>query len=213
MHESKTSAESSYSIASAYHTKCVRLLISLEGNDVLVTRGIALAATCLLRSYEILDGDADPNMHLRGAYSMASITGMIAGEGGEDDDSRELLESGFWNYLREDITFSLFERCPLKMDLQAESMRLDPPCRRDEDYLNPITILLGRIINDAFSERPNSERLMSYSEELGAWFQKLPERLMPYAMGSKTSNADLGLPTFWCLRPCHGKDSSRGIPY
>ncbi|KAH0495902.1 hypothetical protein TgHK011_009427 [Trichoderma gracile] len=98
--------------AAFYHGHCVRRLIQLDEKSELLTNGVALAAACLLRSYEILDEDVDPNRHLRGAYSLASCEASIAGS---SPDS--LLAAGFWNYLREDITFSLFEGCPLKMDV------------------------------------------------------------------------------------------------
>ncbi|KAK9775854.1 putative Zn(2)-C6 fungal-type domain-containing protein [Seiridium cardinale] len=42
--------------AELYHGNCVRSLIKLEENSILLRNGVALAATCLLRSYEILDG-------------------------------------------------------------------------------------------------------------------------------------------------------------
>lgn len=56
MHACKTSTEGSLAIAQRHHTECVRLLISLDAEDELVKAGIALVATCLLRSYEILGG-------------------------------------------------------------------------------------------------------------------------------------------------------------
>lgn len=43
-------------LAEEHHTRCVKLLIELDSENELVSGGIALAATCLLRSYEILSG-------------------------------------------------------------------------------------------------------------------------------------------------------------
>ncbi|SCB65926.1 unnamed protein product [Fusarium graminearum] len=60
MHTCKTSSPSFRKVAEFYHHRCIRLLITLSEGNQLITRGIALAATCLLRSYEILDGDVDP---------------------------------------------------------------------------------------------------------------------------------------------------------
>ena len=56
MHMSKTATPSSRDVAEWYHGQCIRLLIDLDANDPRIERGVALAATCLLRSYEILDG-------------------------------------------------------------------------------------------------------------------------------------------------------------
>ena len=42
--------------AAEFHGRCVRQLIALDDDSDLLDNGVALAATCLLRSYEILDG-------------------------------------------------------------------------------------------------------------------------------------------------------------
>lgn len=55
MHVCKTTASSLRSRAELHHGRCIRLLISLEEEDERVSSGVALAATCLLRSYEILE--------------------------------------------------------------------------------------------------------------------------------------------------------------
>lgn len=56
MHASCTRAQGARSTAEFYHGCCVRMLIAIEDDNVLLQQGVALAATCLLRSYEILDG-------------------------------------------------------------------------------------------------------------------------------------------------------------
>ena len=58
MHAYRTSTERSLPTAEFYHAECVRLLISLEEQSALVLSGVALAVTCLLRSYEILTGES-----------------------------------------------------------------------------------------------------------------------------------------------------------
>lgn len=50
---SKTARET----AEFYHGQCVRRLIQLDGKSELLRNGVALATACLLRSYEILDGE------------------------------------------------------------------------------------------------------------------------------------------------------------
>lgn len=56
MHTSRTTAASAGSVASFYHSHCLRYLIDLDEASELVSNGVALATTCLLRSYEILGG-------------------------------------------------------------------------------------------------------------------------------------------------------------
>ncbi|KAM0425160.1 hypothetical protein ACHAPT_009721 [Fusarium lateritium] len=160
MHVCKTSAGSFRKTAEFYHHRCVQRLIELDQGDELITRGVALAATCLLRSYEILDGEIDPNMHLRGAYSMALLHDVLSG-----NLQPGLPGAGFWNYLREDITFSLFEKCPLKMDLTATPLLVNH--RSAQDYLNSITLILGKIINTTFGRDVTSSEWVSAVEMCG----------------------------------------------
>lgn len=48
--------------AELYHGHCVRSLIQLDQSSVLLQSGVALATTCLLRSYEILNGQINSHM-------------------------------------------------------------------------------------------------------------------------------------------------------
>lgn len=198
MHTCQTWAPSFRKVAEFYHHRCVQLLIRLSEGDELITRGVALTATCLLRSYEIFDGDVDPNMHLRGAYSMASLHGVLSG-----NLQAGLLGAGFWNYLREDITFSLFEECPLKMNL--ESTPLVGHHESDQDYLNSITLILGKIINMTFGHDSDEVQLGSAIESLKAWRSTCPDHMKPFSrLQSEASTSHL-FPAVWFLQPYHGQ--------
>ncbi|KAF4497750.1 TPR domain containing protein [Fusarium agapanthi] len=174
MHACKTSAPSFRKVAEFYHHRCVQFLIALDAGDELIGRGVALAATCLLRSYEILYGDVDPNMHLRGAYSMASLHDLLSGI-----PQAGLLGAGFWNYLREDITFSLFEECPLKMDLESTPLTIQHSS--DQDYLNSITLILGKIINMYFRQDTDGLQWDYIKEDLKRWRNSCPRHMKPYS--------------------------------
>ncbi|KAJ4142157.1 hypothetical protein NW765_016406 [Fusarium oxysporum] len=174
MHACKTSAPSFRKVAEFYHHRCVQFLIALDAGDELISRGVALAATCLLRSYEILDGDVDPNMHLRGAYSMASLHDVLSGI-----PQAGLLGAGFWNYLREDITFSLFEECPLKMNLESTPLMIQHTS--DQDYLNSITLILGKIINISFKQDTDGRQWDYIKEDLKSWRNSCPRHMKPYS--------------------------------
>jgi hypothetical protein len=197
MHTCQTSAPSFRKVAEFYHHRCVQLLIRLTEGDELITRGVALAATCLLRSYEILDGDVDPYMHLRGAYSMASLHGVLSG-----NLQAGLLGAGFWNYLREDITFSLFEECPLKMNL--ENTPLVSHHDSDQDYLNSITLVLGKIINRAFGHNSDEIQLDTAIESLKAWRNTCPDHMKLFSRVQSETNTSHLFPAVWFLQHCHG---------
>ncbi|KAG8673348.1 hypothetical protein FPOAC2_06791 [Fusarium poae] len=193
MQTSKTSSPSFRKVAELYHHQCVRLLITLNEGDQLISRGIALAATCLLRSYEILDGDVDPNMHLRGAYSMASLHDVLSG-----NLRAGLLGAGFWNYLREDITFSLFEKCPLKMNL--DSTPLITQHESDQDYLNSITLILGKTINMTYGQDTDNMHWKHLTESLRSWRRACPDHTRPFSREVITSHL---FPAAWFLQPYH----------
>ncbi|GAW25376.1 putative phytanoyl- dioxygenase [Rosellinia necatrix] len=211
MHVSQTTAPSARPVAEMYHTRCIRYLISLDSGDPLIEQGVALATTCLLRSYEILAEGHDPNRHLKGAYSLVSHS--LASELQRnffDDPSGGLLHSGFWNYLREDITFSLFGHYPLKIDLDHI-----PKLRNvssDQDHLNAISLLLGRIINIAFGPTPEKaghdwEVALSYIKD---WLSDLPAHCEPFSRAKVPPFS--GLPTAHMLKPCHGNTLSCDAP-
>lgn len=146
-------------VSETYHTQCLRLLITLSANDAAAFNGIALAATCLLRSYEILVEEEDPNRHLFGASALLPPTPKLSGRG--------LLPAGFWNYLREDITYSLIYKCPLKVDFEVYS---DQP-ETDEEHANHMTLLLAKIINSYYKTRSHLPKLHAIVEQ---WKQKCP---------------------------------------
>lgn len=56
LHLSKTRTKNLKDVAEVYHDRCIACLIALKEDDQLISNGRALAATCLLRSYEIFDG-------------------------------------------------------------------------------------------------------------------------------------------------------------
>jgi hypothetical protein len=106
-------------------------------------------------------GHVDADLHLGGAYSMAASLGVLAGT-----DDHGLPEAGFWNYLREDITFGLYEHCPLRMDLGPGLPAW--VSQAEQNSLNAITLLLGRVINDLFHDSEQDESIVK-----NQWFEHL----------------------------------------
>lgn len=196
MHMCRISGKKLRKTAESYHHRCVRLLIALNREDEHVFTGKALAATCLLRSYEILDGDTDPNVHLRGAYSMVSHQNAL------NLRTRSLLTAGFWNYLREDITFSLFEQCPLKMDL--DPLTLITSHETDPDYLNSISLILGKIINIAFQRPLTEEEWEAAFSMTREWIKARPDRLGPFSRRPAIVGTPNPLPSLYFLHESHG---------
>ncbi|KAL7793688.1 hypothetical protein V8C37DRAFT_377893 [Trichoderma ceciliae] len=190
-----TGSKTAREMAGFYHGHCVRRLIQLDEKSELLMNGVALATACLLRSYEILDEDIDPNRHLQGAYSLASCEDSIAGS-----PSESLLAAGFWNYLREDITFSLFEGCALKMDVAVAAA---PRLTGGQDQLHSISLILGQIINKAFSH----QILAEWQQLVGmvqSWLDELPLQVKPFSKGRSVTPSTVDeLPHLWFLQDFH----------
>nr|XP_036586075.1 phytanoyl- dioxygenase [Colletotrichum truncatum]KAF6796266.1 phytanoyl- dioxygenase [Colletotrichum truncatum] len=196
VHISQTTAPSARAAAEFYHGHCVRLLIELKDDedDEANTQGLALASVCLLRSYEILSEEVDPNRHLQGAYSLAAYRSPLV-----DYLGSGMRTAGFWNYLREDITFSLFQRCPLKIDL--DQMPLPNHHHNDHSYLNTVSLILGRIINSCFASTITEQNWALLFDMLRTWSLSLPSRFRPFSREER--GLGLTLPSIWMLKGCH----------
>ena len=192
IHLSKTKAASFRSIAETYHEKCIQLLIGLSEDDVAAEDGITLAAVCLLRSYEILGEDFDPNRHLSGAFALAVIRSHSL-------QQVSLARAGFFNFMREDITYSLINRCPLKIDV--ESLRFFE-ATDDEDQLNKATLFLGKAINQAFGTSTSGGGAEAILEDFNKWIRGLPVQFTPY-FDTGTERAMTSFPKIMMLRTCH----------
>ena len=79
-----------------------------------------------------------------------------------------MLRAGLWNYLREDITYSLINEYPLKIHVGA----VDLTPYRDDDYGNQMTLLLARIVNAAFLD--NYVVVEGLREAVVRWHSSLP---------------------------------------
>ncbi|RMZ31184.1 hypothetical protein D0859_04729 [Hortaea werneckii] len=165
---------------------------AIPGEQVIALGGIALAAVCLLRSYEILAEDFDPNRHLSGAYALAAGQGLDLG-------TPSILRAGFFNYLREDITFSLITRQPLKLDSKRLDIEYDPVT--DEDQLNVATLHLARIVNTAFGGWLTADNSNALQSRLEQWHDSLPTHFRPYHDSVEGSGSIF--PIIRMLAECH----------
>lgn len=159
---------SSPELADIYHARCLTYLIEIKAEDEAVRDGTALAATCLLRSYEILSEENDPNRHLFGASTLLPQQPLTLPQ-------RSLLAAGFWNFLREDITYSLIHQCPLKVGVD----RVYATSMKDHDLANAVTLLLAQAVNLYFSCSFEMAQLEVLQKDLEIWQQAFTVR--PFA--------------------------------
>ncbi|KAK4497754.1 hypothetical protein PRZ48_010407 [Zasmidium cellare] len=186
--------------AEAYHSSCVEHLLSLDETAVRSEGDVTLAAVCLLRSYEILAEDFDPNRHLSGAHAIASGQSL-------DLQSPSLCRAAFFNFLREDITFALMNNCPLKID--PEKLRGSYTPVSDEDQLNIVTLILGQAINASFGDSPTLR--IEVGHRLDHWKRSLPPHFQPTHDSFAEDKVISTFPRTYMLHDSHVAATQYGI--
>lgn len=167
---------SSPALAEEYHEQCLQLLINLSPSEKAVQHGTALATTCLLRSYEIMSEDTDPNRHLFGASTLLPPEAPNLLDG-------SLLASGFWNYLREDITYSLIHSCPLKIKTDYPSQHVS----ERSSLSNIMTLFLAYAVNLHFNKQDDHQHSQTLSQDIDICWQRNQPR--PFAYHDLDSDA------------------------
>lgn len=84
------------------------------------------------------------------------------------------------------------------MDL---SQMVAPTFGPGQSHLHSVSLLLGRIINDAFSSGTIDESWNSHATRLLEWYNSLPNYLLPFSSSSWTGGV---LPQVWFLQDYHG---------
>lgn len=212
-HESRTSGRYQ-DLGRVYHAACIGDLLKVLNDIQPEMQGDYLAATCLLRSYEILNGqlsssrhfqmliisgDTRQQQHLLGAYSFASSANINLSQ-------RGLSQSGTWNYLREEITMALELRRPVRMGTGFEFVPSEN--MTDDMWSNYISYILAKVINFCFDDmgtRTLEHRGASWQEletEVSTWRSNRPLSFNAFSTASKYGNAFVSL---WLLSPWHGK--------
>lgn len=80
----------------------------------------------------------------------------------------------------------------------------------DEDYLNTVSLILGRIINACFAAAVADEAWAFLYDMLRDWSSSLPSRFGPFSTAER--GLGLALPSIWMLRDCHGKSRTHATP-
>ncbi|KAG9230251.1 hypothetical protein BJ875DRAFT_162264 [Amylocarpus encephaloides] len=197
-HKYRTSGELE-GVGVAFHAACVRDLLQVTDHLDASFRGDYLAATCLLRSYEILIGDSrSEQRHLLGAYLFSTDEAINMNE-------RGFAQCGAWNYLREEITVALECRRPTRIGFSLEH----EPAEHDSETMpaNKISYILATIINYCFRQTPPGEMpsknqlsWQSLRTELTTWREQLPPVFDPFSTSNKPGNPFASL---WLLQPWH----------
>ncbi|KAI1616484.1 hypothetical protein EDD36DRAFT_415380 [Exophiala viscosa] len=178
-------------VANVFHDAQLKFLIP-------DCKGAIWLATCLLRSYEIINGGTQIQSHLLGAYSYATSEAIDFSEPG-------MLQTGAWNYLREEITVGLIQRRGVRM-----GQIFDGHLQRGPHKIHPsdsITYLLAQIINFCFPDPSLQTSLQdrhtlwrSIHADFMAWKADLPSTFEPFSLAAKPGDP---FPSLWMLRPWH----------
>lgn len=135
-----------------------------------------------------------------GAYSYASNDPI-------DFSGSGVLQTGAWNYLREEITVALIRRRAVRM-----SQIFDFYSQIPSGYVfpsNSISFLLAKVINFALENSSEQQTLWerrllwrSLRADLDNWKADLPHDFAPF---SHSVIAENPFPSIWLLQPYHGK--------
>ena len=195
-HQSRTGDFSSTEVL-RLHEACLNDLIEALDNYDPSRQPEFLAATCLLRSYEILNGDTRNQDHLSGAFSFAAARSI-------DLERWGLVQAGFWNYVREDITVALELRRPMRMQIDVRAALPGGMTGLPHDHANIVTYILAKVIGFCWGNERHEENFNDWhflEEELTHFRTQLPPSFSPYSLAPKPGNGSF--PSLWMLRPYH----------
>ncbi|KAH8702043.1 hypothetical protein BGW36DRAFT_336426 [Talaromyces proteolyticus] len=179
--------------AEFYHLQSIQKLIVITDDlNSFHHDGATLAATCLLRSYEILAQNVTSQSHLLGSSSFLQDQQINL-------TTSDLFSAGFWNYLREDITVALIEKRRLKIDLEGIQI---PYASRDDERANLISLFLGKAINICFGAPPATDQLRELETEVSRWKDSLPVSFDPILSQNQTDKVD-SFPVLWLFHGWH----------
>lgn len=126
------------------------------------------------------------------------------------DTYQEVEWAGFWNYLREDITFSLITGKNLQIDLHKDAITVSPTS--GQAYLNGISLVLGRIINSSFGVPITTIEYERLHGMLSEWAEAMPADFKPFSRASAGGSTVAGaesIPSVWMMQDCHGMRTPR----
>ncbi len=157
-----------------------------------------LAATCLLRSYGIIDGDITyKEQHLLGAYSLAMNDLTELG-------CRGFPQVGAWNYLREEkiAALQLHRSERISMYVKVDGVA---GCA-DDIQVNAITYILTQPIILCFEKKTTRKSsavdfdagCQSFKVKVQSWRENLPASFEPFSLATKPEHL---FPPIWMLRP------------
>ena len=186
--------------ADYYHHKCVKDMIPLLKDTEGVRDGKLLAATVILRMYEMLESSSeDLERHLLGSSSLISLESY-----NESWDS--LRKAAFWIFLRQDILWAEKNRRCTIINLDKSFVGGIPlfSDATDDTWANRIYYLLAKVINLCYGQDSISpiEWHMTL-HNLENWRRRLPSSFEPYFYLDPDSDESNPFPAIWLLCDWH----------
>ncbi|KAI9753811.1 MAG: hypothetical protein M4579_004992 [Chaenotheca gracillima] len=184
-------------LADFYYHECLTSMIPMLQDLEVATDGKLLAATVILRMYEMLGPTGnDPQQHLIGSCALVELPSH-----NETDDG--LRQAAVWIYLRQDTQMAERHRRQTILDLNNCFFRgFDTTCPTDDDmWANRMVWTHARVINYCFG--PESERSMngweSLSAEVDRWRRLVPSSFTPLYYDDHASEGGNPFPSIWLL--------------
>lgn len=80
-----------------------------------------------------------------------------------------------------------------------------PRLTNGHDQLHSISLILGQIINKAFSYQISAIEWRQFVGMVHAWLDEIPQHVKPFSRGRSVTLSTVGeLPSFWFLQDFHG---------
>ena len=186
--------------ADYFHHKCVKDMIPLLKDTNGVYDGKLLAATVILRMYEMLEASSeDLERHLLGSSSLIRLEGY-------SESWDPLRKAAFWVYLRQDILWAEKNRRCTIVNLDecfVEGLSLFSDAS-DDTWANRMYYLLAKVINLCYRhETISSVGWHLLLHDLESWREQLPPSFEPYFYLNPDTDESNPFPAVWLLCDWH----------
>jgi hypothetical protein len=186
--------------ASAYHGRCLQLLIAALDQAETNCDENMLITVVILRIYEELENKTDEQFHLLGSNRLVNLVTRSASSGG-------VAEAVSWQFLRQAIYASVVQYQPLQLDMQ--NYERSSMFHRDDDAAcaNRIIYYCARILQlccDTPGDIVEQDTWRQISDSVNQWNQTKSSTWQPIRYQASSVAAGRPFPEVWMISPPAG---------
>lgn len=187
--------------ATAYHDRCLELLIPALSRPEHTYDDNLLVTVIILRLHEELDSYIDPKLHLLGSHRLLNSISQFSSSGG-------LGEAASWQFLRQAIYVCLVQKEPWQLHL--EHYRRSKVFERFDDasYANTMIFLFAKLlqlISKPTDRTGDSQEWTSLRQDIERWKIKRPRSFIPLKYLGPNFDENRPFSEIWMISPAAGK--------